>query len=289
MLVSRELLLDCFKLQDGKNTMLTIINDIKQSYLNAVKSPSPNSIQFIELVGLSISEYNYGKHYSAYSLFKTAMSYLDIKMLVRSLSTELFYRFRSKKISNPEEMFHIPFEKRHKVGTQRYSFPGLPCLYLGSSVDICKEELQDKVSNDYSIGLYKLSDGVHPKIFDLSYFFDLRYDCMDEITRQKFFELVPLIALCSIRCEYPKGEDVRFKKEYIIPQMLLEYIMDTQPFGGEGVIGIRYRSVYHMHDILEKDNQYQKWNNYVFPAISNRPSGFSQQLQESFLFLDFVR
>ena len=39
-----------------------------------------------------------------------------------------FYRFR-KQISPPlsrEQMFHIPFESRHKVGTQRYSIPGLP-------------------------------------------------------------------------------------------------------------------------------------------------------------------
>lgn len=38
-------------------------------------------------------------------------------------------------------MFHIPFELRGKAATQRYSIPGLPSLYLGSSCYICWEEL----------------------------------------------------------------------------------------------------------------------------------------------------
>ena len=288
MSVSEELIMDCFKIQSGESTMLTIIGNIKKAYLKAIKAVNPKSIQFIELIGLAVSEYNYGRHCSAYSLFKTAMSYLDIQVLVRPLESKSFYRLRSKKTSKSEEMFHIPLEERYKVGTQRYSFPGLPCLYLGSSVDVCKEELKDVISDNYSIAQYILNDAIFPQIFDLSFFFSIRYDSMDEITRRKFWDLLPLIALCSVKCAYPKGANIRFRKEYVIPQMLLEYLMDTQPFGGKEIIGIKYRSVGHLYDVLEKDNQYQRWNNYVFPAISNRPSGFSKQLQESFLFVDFV-
>ena len=44
------------------------------------------------------------------------------------------FRVRSgqlaERLSN-SQMFHIPFEMRDRVATQRYSFPGLPCLYLG--------------------------------------------------------------------------------------------------------------------------------------------------------------
>lgn len=288
MSISKKLLLNCFKLQSGKSTALNIINDIKHSYLSAVESQNSNSIQFIELVGLSIAEYNYGKHYSAYSLFKIAMSYLNFETLIKPLSAESFYRLRSKKTLSIEEMFHIPLEQRYKVGTQRYSFPGLPCLYMGSSVDVCLEELHDKVSNECSIAAYKLNDKASPKIFDLSYFFDTDFDCMDEVEKQNFIELLPLIALCSIRCEYPKNENVRFRMEYIVPQMLLEYLMDTQHFGENNVIGIKYRSVYHMHDIWEYGIDHSKWNNYVFPAISNQPSGLSKELQETFHFVDFV-
>lgn len=284
--ILNEIMLDCFKLRDEKITMLNIINDIKHSYINTIKSPSPNSIQFIELVGLSVSEYNYGKHCSAYLLFKTAMSYLDIQALIRSLSSKFYYRLRCEKIINQEEMFHIPFDERYKVGTQRYSFPGLPCLYLGSSVAVCKEELRDKILTDCSIARYKLQEGVAPKIFDLSFFFDMEYDNMDTLTRKKFLDLLPLIALCSIRCEYPKDDFINFKKEYVIPQMFLEYLMDTQPFGENDVIGIKYRSVYHMNDVFKQGGEV--WNNYVFPAISNQPSGLSNELQRLFTFSNFV-
>ncbi|WP_052675768.1 hypothetical protein [Paenibacillus sp. IHBB 10380] len=40
-----------------------------------------------------------------------------------------------------QEMFHIPFELKGRAATQRYSIPGLPSLYLGSSCYICWEEL----------------------------------------------------------------------------------------------------------------------------------------------------
>lgn len=40
-----------------------------------------------------------------------------------------------------EDMFHIPFDKRGIVKTQRYSFPGYPCLYVGATTYACWEEL----------------------------------------------------------------------------------------------------------------------------------------------------
>jgi len=40
-----------------------------------------------------------------------------------------------------EHMFHIPFELRHLVTTQRYSIPGFPTLYAGSSLYVCWLEL----------------------------------------------------------------------------------------------------------------------------------------------------
>lgn len=45
------------------------------------------------------------------------------------------------KIPQRGDIFHVPFEKRRLVGNQRYSIAGLPCLYLGSSIWICWEEL----------------------------------------------------------------------------------------------------------------------------------------------------
>ena len=54
--------------------------------------------------------------------------------------------FRARKISRltrptRRDLFHVPFEEREKLASQRYSIPGVPCLYLGSSAYVCWEEL----------------------------------------------------------------------------------------------------------------------------------------------------
>lgn len=40
-----------------------------------------------------------------------------------------------------EDMLHIPFNKRHIVKSERFSIPGLPCLYLGNSSYACWVEM----------------------------------------------------------------------------------------------------------------------------------------------------
>ena len=54
------------------------------------------------------------------------------------------YRIRKAEVSglfNKEEMFHIPFDKRHLITNGRYSINGIPSLYLCESTYICWEEL----------------------------------------------------------------------------------------------------------------------------------------------------
>ena len=49
--------------------------------------------------------------------------------------------FQDKNDKTYRDMFHIPLNMRGRVSTQRYSSPGYPCLYLGTSVYACWEEL----------------------------------------------------------------------------------------------------------------------------------------------------
>jgi len=60
--------------------------------------------------------------------------------LVRTL-----FRARWKSDFDPKsikEFYHVPFSKRHLVGSQRFSIPGLPLLYLGSSILTVEKELE---------------------------------------------------------------------------------------------------------------------------------------------------
>lgn len=43
--------------------------------------------------------------------------------------------------SQRKDIFHVPFELRHRVTTQRYSISGWPSLYLGASLMVCWEEV----------------------------------------------------------------------------------------------------------------------------------------------------
>ena len=62
------------------------------------------------------------------------------------------YRMRiSKETLSKEKMFHVPFNMREKVSSARFSIPGFPCLYLGTSL-----ERPNFLSNSYLCfeGLY---------------------------------------------------------------------------------------------------------------------------------------
>lgn len=48
-----------------------------------------------------------------------------------------------------KRVFHFPFNMRSKMSTQRYSIPGFPCLYLGTSLELCCMELEKDPKRDY--------------------------------------------------------------------------------------------------------------------------------------------
>ncbi len=55
------------------------------------------------------------------------------------------------KTCNRCDLFHAPYDKRGKVSSSRYSIAGHPSLYLGTSLELCCEELGDLSSSDKRI------------------------------------------------------------------------------------------------------------------------------------------
>src|SRR5262249_44356941 len=64
------------------------------------------------------------------------------------------------------DLFHIPFDKRHKVTRQRYSIPGLPCLYLGGTLYICWEELRRPKFESIHVARFQVADGQQISVLD---------------------------------------------------------------------------------------------------------------------------
>lgn len=111
-----------------------------------------------------------------------------------------------------EELFHVPFHERWKIANYRYSLSGFPCLYLGSSIYDCWEELNRPDFYYANVSGYKLRRNVNV--------IDLRFP--QQLVSAKDYYLLPLIIACSVRVN---NENTNFKPEYIISQAVLHAII----------------------------------------------------------------
>jgi len=179
--------------------------------------------------------------------------------LFSNVKPKLFrLRISSNQIFSREEMFHIPFSKRHLVANQRFSIAGLPCLYLGSSIYVCWLELGRKDFGELWVAGYMTESNF--KILNLAYDLNViisQYE-KGEIDSEQFvnyFMLWPLVMACSFQVKYPEAP---FHEEYIIPNLLLQWIT----YKNKDIVGLKYLSTK-----LEDYDQYNYGINYVFPPI----------------------
>jgi len=192
---------------------------------------------------------------------------------------EEFYRARIgvESIYGRKEMFHIPFEKRHLVNTQRYSIPGLPCLYLSNSTYVCWEELGRPGFNNLQFSRFNLSKGnfrfllMHQKnetFKFVGFSDDGKKLSSDGDFVVKFLVTWPLQAAVSI---IVKHRNSPFKPEYIIPQLLLQWVVTTQE-----VDGIRFFSTRALNSTFPI--VLGSLANIVIPVKENNSIGYCSQL-----------
>jgi hypothetical protein len=182
---------------------------------------------------------------------------------------ENFYRLRLHKENYPlpiNDFFHIPFEKRGLVKTQRFSIPGFPSLYLGTSVYLCWEELNRPNLNDFQA--VRISTLNKVRVIDLS---PPRKDSNNPQELYKYLMIWPLVMCSSIKVRESADH---FKPEYIIPQLLLQWVREKQ-----GIDGIAYQTT-HMDfkDSLAEGD----FVNVVFPVKDNKSRGLCDHLKSKF-------
>ena len=85
---------------------------------------------------------------------------LELKNLKEELKNCGLYRavdVKDKAVHDRKRVFHVPFNLRSKMSTTRYSIPGYPALYLGTSIALNCEEIH---KYDHSFPLrYKAQKG----------------------------------------------------------------------------------------------------------------------------------
>ena len=213
---------------------------------------------------------------------------------------EPYYRARKgdgSKSLERKDMFHIPFEKKEYVTTQRFSVPGLPCLYLSNSVYVCWEELGRPDINKMQVSRLKL-ENYRLKYLDLSLSpsylkrmltISTSEHCLEgkktseqALNEKDYLTLIyimrwPLIAACSIKVKKPDGA---FKPEYIFPQFLLQWVRQNK-----NIDGIKYFSV---RTNINSEHDLSKFANYAFPVKETKPSGLCENLTKSFSITEAV-
>jgi len=153
------------------DSYLQEVRSISDPEFPGISSEVKNSFQILEnlatTVVSAVRHYLEGYPAPAYSEIEHALESVDLDNLFSRLSRSRhaggfvgesafflecllhppLYRLRADrtisvdKRPSRKDIFHVPFQNRHRVGNQRYSIAGLPCLYLGSSIWICWEEL----------------------------------------------------------------------------------------------------------------------------------------------------
>lgn len=194
------------------------------------------------------------------------------------------YRMRTSAVParfKREDFFHIPFEKRGLVSSQRYSINGLPCLYLGMSSYVCWEELGRPPFSSIYIAqmrsrdpMRRVLDIAHIPFFIGSWWLKLweadapgRADW--EAGAVARVVCWPLMAACSIRA---MEASAAFKPEYIVPQLLLQWVTQSPE-----VYGIRYFSTK-----VGRPTALYLGANFVYPARTDGDVGHCADLRNLF-------
>lgn len=140
-----------------------------------------------------------------------------------------------------EEMLHIPFSKRSIVKSERFSIPGLPCLYLGTTSYVCWLELGRPADHMFNVSPIMLDNT--QRILNLAINFN-DFCSAKECSEQKR-EILFQLFLLSLATSFKVREENRsFKSEYIISQLIMLACMKMK------LSGITYYSKQVDNDIF---------------------------------------
>lgn len=288
-------------LQEVFNAYLTALEGICSSTLEAVITSKDleHVKNLCKKIIDSLKQYYKGFPSEAFKeLYKGLINNVSIhnhfKYMIKlpNFENEVFYKMRkgTEQVFTSEEMFHIPLEHRGKAATNRYSIPGLPCVYLGSSPLTCWEELNKPDLNTIQTSLF-VSNSINyldlstPPVVFLNKLIK-KFNDYGTIMKKRLFadelnepnEVIsyiiiwPLMAACSVRV---KDIEDTFKPEYIISQLLLQFIRQD-----DFINGVSYFSTKIDYYSAETASLYR---NFAFPVRGEEVKGYCPYLRNHFI------
>ncbi len=267
------------------------INYFEGEIKTIVEKNKANLEELCSCIFESSNLYLEGKTFDAYHALSKGLDNVkdsllfpkENRIMLLNSSVKNFYKLREShiRISKQEDIFHIPFERKHLVSTNRYSIPGVPCVYLGNSIHTCWNELRSPKIKYLYTARYEI-DFNTINLLDISMtnktIFNLNKAMSEKGMNKKYVFLEqallnwPLAFACSIQTKYPNAN---FKEEYIIPQMLMQWCKTTLD-----VDGVKYLST------IEGSEKYKNLRsnleNIAIPIKSISNKGYCQEIAKLF-------
>ena len=190
--------------------------------------------------------------------------------------------------SNPNELFHIPINKRAYTSSERFSLGGFPSLYLSTVLPLAWQECgypqkyyyseyqYDKMTNETRnyedelkfFALYSPKEiyewGISMKLNDFEVWLEFVI---------RYLILYPLVLGCSF---VNHGGKVSYKQEYIIPQMLMQWVQRNN----EIVQGVSY---FTCLDIEMMPKEYCGYNLAIPIMKPYDEKNYSERLRKEFI------
>jgi hypothetical protein len=232
------------------NSNITLIKQALKSYLNADVTEAQSGIREIihKYIRNSLLVSDINENYAFRGFDKN-----DDPLC--------FFRGRIKKGSDKfkrNELFHVPFNERYKISTERYSISGVPCLYVATTSYCVWIELQKPKLENFYCSAFKLPNNF--KVLNLCIVPLLLQGQASKIENELLsdpnssaksdflglLELFPLVIACSYKFEQRNinsDDNRKFKSEYIIPQLLMQVIRSMN------IDGVAYYSMNANHNL----------------------------------------
>lgn len=249
----------------------------KQHLLSAARG-------FFQAVIKTLQSYlNEGNPHKAYNVLNEILTAENQKETCKALIFYLefnhlypqHYRIRVKDgKAELKDLFHVPFEERQKLNSYRYSIPGYPTLYFSNSIYLAYKELGDPNYDDIHVSKF-----LHTKHFNNSEtLLDMTNKPMWDLPQVQFRFLARWILTmsCSVKVGHP---NFPFKPEYVLPQIIFQWVKNNINIGHRKVIGVSYSST-KISD--NKEGFYGFFYNTAIPIHHSNKIGFCDVLAKQF-------
>ena len=206
-----------------------MLENIFQKYINLLCNENARNVfsqtdvndisEVCNLIKLSLQKYLSGDIIEAYAIFSKLLTdkcigRFPLKNVEKNI---LFFRMRSDfDVTDKKGFYHLPSTLRSKCSSERYSISGYPCFYLGYSKNDCYLEIGP---NGSMISLC-LDERFNFRVLDLTFFEDQMKGRMIE----DFVRVWPVVAACNLVLPKADTDNMKFREEYVIPQMLTAYL-----------------------------------------------------------------